>query len=218
MQFLASLRQAHVACVFHVESRHLLAGAALGFGEPLILWGVKKSVMVGLIPLAHAVRCYFSQSEVRLGQWSGAHRFLSGVRVAGFNFCCLNPQSCSAPRFCSSSVLQPFMVLGTFTRAFKWIFWGEGAELFCWYHWRVRKGHEIITRDWCSSFGWMPCLGRKCGSFLCVVHEGKACPAFCLSLKRNEMPLLFLSATATVLRMYFLCICFHKSLLHLLFQ
>lgn len=115
MQFLASLRQAHVACVFHVESRHLLAGAALGFGEPLSSCEVKKSVMVGLIPLAHAVRCYFSQSEGRLGQWSRAHRFLGGVRVAGFNFCCLNPQSCSAPRFCSSSVLQPFMVLGTFT-------------------------------------------------------------------------------------------------------
>lgn len=130
------------------------------------------------------------------------------LRVAGFNFCCLNPQSCSGPRFCSSSVLQPFMVLWIFTRAFKWIFWGEGAELSCWYHWRGRKGHEIITRDWCSGFGWMPCLGRKCGSFLCEVHEGKACPAFCLRLKRSDMPPLCLSVKATMLRMCFLCICF----------
>ena len=36
MQFLATdLRWARVDYVFHVEPRHLLAGAALGFGEPL---------------------------------------------------------------------------------------------------------------------------------------------------------------------------------------
>ena len=87
-------------------------------------------MIVGLIPLTDPDRCYFSQSEVRLGQMILEPIDSSVVlRVAGFNFCCLNPQSCSGPRFCSSSVLQPFMVLCIFTRACKWIFLGGGSRI-----------------------------------------------------------------------------------------
>lgn len=73
MQFLAKhLRQAHVAYMFHIGSLHPSGKSiSLPFGEPLSPFcGVKKSMIVGHMPLAHPVRC--AKSEVRIGKifWS----------------------------------------------------------------------------------------------------------------------------------------------------
>lgn len=144
--------------------------------------GVEKHAIVGLMPLAHPIRCYFSQSEGRIGKvhwsplvlwWYSSQLVLkSATSILGAALVQLLSKV--------NPVAIPW-ILWTIAESSKRLFFGfSQPELFYWHNQKSREGYEILSSDWCSGFGRMSCVMSRMGMKIFLLHrpcrESIPCP------------------------------------------